>query len=95
MTLKIRGKIWRYPGVGGWHFFTVGKRISSRIRALTKGQTGGFGSIRVRAQIGKTEWITSIFPTRDGKYLLPIKGTIRLAEGIRSGDAVIARLELP
>lgn len=95
MRLKIRGKIWRYPGVGGWHFFTVGKRISSRIKSLMKGQIRGFGSIRVRAQIGKTEWNTSIFPTKEGTYLLPVKVTVRKKEGIDTDDAVVVRLELP
>jgi len=95
MTLKVKGKIWRYPGVGGWHFFTVGKRISSRIKALMKGQLRGFGSIRVKARIGKTEWRTSVFPTKEGTYVLPVKASVRRNEGIDDGEVVVVRLELP
>ncbi len=94
MTLKVKGKIWRYDGVGGWHFFTIGKRTSSRIKTLMKGQLRGFGSIRVRARIGKTEWSTSIFPTKEGTYLLPVKAPVRRNEGIDDGDVVVVRLEL-
>jgi hypothetical protein len=94
MTLKVRGKIWKYPGPRGWHFFTVGKRISSRIKALMKGQTSGFGSIRVKARIGKTEWSTSIFPTKEGTYVLPVKANVRQKEGLDTGDVVVVRLEL-
>lgn len=95
MVLRIKGKIWRYPGFGGWHFFTVGKRMSARIKALTKSRVGGFGSVRVKAQIGKTEWRTSIFPTKSGTFDLPVKANVREREGIESGDVVVVRLELP
>jgi len=95
MTLRVKGTIWRYPGVGGWHFFTIGKRMSSRIKSLMKGQIRGFGSIRVKAQIGKTGWNTSIFPTKEGTYLLPVKANVRQKEGIETGDSVAVRLTLP
>jgi hypothetical protein len=60
-----------------------------------KSQIRGFGSIRVRAQIGKTGWSTSIFPVKDGTYLLPVKATVRQKEGIEIGDSVSVRLTLP
>ncbi len=95
MTLRIKGTIWKYPGLGGWFFFTMGKRISSRIKTLMKGQVRGFGSIRVKARIRKSEWSTSIFPTKEGTYLLPVKASVRHNEGIVDGDVVVVRLELP
>ena len=95
MTLKVRGKIWKYPGVGGWHFLTLGKGTSSRIKTLMKSQIRGFGSIRVKAQIGKTEWNTSIFPTKEGTYVLPVKAVVRQREGIEAGDSIVIRLRLP
>ncbi|MGB2867852.1 MAG: DUF1905 domain-containing protein [Bacteroidota bacterium] len=94
MTLKVKGKVWKYPEFGGWHFFTLGKRVSSRIKALMKGQIRGFGSIRVKARIGDSEWRTSIFPTKTGTYLLPVKASVRHKEGIDTGDVVVVRLEL-
>ena len=94
MTLKVRGKIWKYPGVGGWHFLTLGKGTSSRIKTLMKGHIRGFGSIRVKAQIGKTKWNTSIFPTKEGTYVLPVKANVRQKEEIDAGDVVVVRLKL-
>ena len=94
MTLKVKGKIWLYPGFGGWHFFTLGKRVSSRIKSLMKGQLRGFGSVRAKARIGRTEWHTSIFPTKEGTYLLPVKASVRQKEGIEKGDLVTVQLEL-
>jgi hypothetical protein len=94
MTLNLRGKIWKYPGFGGWHFFTVGRKTSTRIKSLMKNQVRGFGSIRVRAQIGKTEWKTSIFPTKEGTYLLPVKAIVRNKEAINVSDTIVVQLKL-
>ena len=95
MKTKLKGKVWKYPGFGGWYFFTVGKRVSVRIKAFMKGHTRGFGSIRVRARIGRTQWKTSIFPTKEGSYLLPVKGIVRKKEGLEEGDTVTVQLDLP
>ena len=94
MTMRVKGRIWRYPGFGGWHFFTVGKSASSRIKSLLKGQVRGFGSIRVKAHIGKTEWSTYLFPTKEGTYMLPVKAPVRQKEKIDAGDLVVVRLKV-
>ena len=60
-----------------------------------KDQIRGFGSIPVKAQIGKTEWKTSIFPTKEGTYLLPVKAIVRNKEGINIGDVLVVQLKLP
>lgn len=54
-----------------------------------KGQRRGFGSIRVEAQIGKTAWRTSVFPTKEGTYLLPVKESVRDKEGLTIGESVV------
>ena len=94
MTFTVKGKVWKYPGFGGWHFFTIGKSISGRIKKLMQGQFRGFGSIRVKSQIGKSEWRTSIFPTKEGKYILPIKADIRKKEEISIDDIIRVQLTL-
>jgi hypothetical protein len=94
MMITVRGKVWKYQGFGGWHFFTLGKTVSGRIKKLTLDSRRGFGSVRVAAQIGKTEWKTSLFPTKEGKYLLAIKSEVRKKEQIEHGDTVSVRLTL-
>jgi hypothetical protein len=49
--------------------------------------------IPVHVQIGKTEWTTSLFP-KDGRYLVPVKASIRKAEKLEEGDTVTMRLEV-
>ena len=82
-------KLWLWPGdTAAWHFVTVPKKQSEKIRSKIKVRRG-FGSVRVEAHIGNTAWNTSIFPdSKTGTYVLPIKAKIRQCEGIEVGDSV-------
>jgi len=42
----------------------------------------------LEVKIGKTAWKTSIFPAKDGTYLLPVKAQVRKAEGLFAGNRV-------
>jgi hypothetical protein len=55
--------------------------------------TYGWGMIPVNARIGKTEWQTSLFP-KDGRYIVPIKASVRIGENLEEGDKVTIRLEV-
>ena len=72
--------------------------LADDARART-GSTRGFGSIRVEARIGASEWRTSLFPEarsqkRPRGYLLPLKAAVRKAEGIEPGRPVTVRIRL-
>lgn len=87
-TFVISGKVWRYEGTGGWHFVYVSKELSQRIKDTARNKKkAGFQFVRVKATIGKTSWNTSLFPTKDGPYLLAIKADVRHKEGINEGDS--------
>ena len=58
------------------------------------GKQNGFGSVRVAVTIGSTTWKTSLFPSKEGAYLLPIKAEVRKKERIAAGDAVPLTFEL-
>jgi len=55
--------------------------------------TYGWGVIPVQVRIGKTEWQTSLFP-KDGRYLVPIKASVRKAETLEEGDEVTIWLKV-
>ena len=40
----------------------------------------------------KPEWTTSLFP-KDGRYIVPIKASVREAENLEEGDKVTVRLK--
>jgi hypothetical protein len=66
---------------------------SHDLKVISCSVTYGWGVIPVKAQIGDTEWRTSLFP-KDDLYLVPIKASVRKAEGVEEGDQVTIRLEV-
>jgi hypothetical protein len=93
---EVSGKVGLWPSAkpgGGWHYLIVGGQTAMEIRYAALGRTGGFGSIKVRATIGGTEWQTSLFPHRDsGGFIILLKAEVRRREGIAAGGRVTIRL---
>ncbi|MEO6359017.1 MAG: DUF1905 domain-containing protein, partial [Sphingomicrobium sp.] len=79
---------------GSWHFITVPDEQSLEIRAECFVSRGGFGSVKVEACVGDFTWRTSVFPQKDGTYLLPVKAEVRRRTGIAAGDEVSVQLEI-
>ena len=87
-----------------WHFVTIDGDVAEaiadaalmeRLERTGSPRQRGFGSIKVLATIGETGWATSIFPSKDsGGYLLPVKASVRKAEGIVAGDEVTVSLTI-
>ncbi len=94
-TVKMRSRLWLYPGPGGWHFITLPKKQASEIRRSYGGVRHGWGSIRVTAIIGRTTWKTSLFPdSKSNSYVLPVKVDVRKREQVGEGDTVLLKLEI-
>lgn len=85
-AFTIEGKVWRYQGESPWHFVYVPEKLSRQIRDMKR--AGKNGLVRIKATVGKTGWTTSLFPTKDGPYLIAIKADVRHKEGISDGDKV-------
>jgi len=95
LTLKVRSRLWLYPGPGGWHFITLPAKNARVINISPRGMRRGWGSMRVKATIGKTTWNTSIFPDRKSKsYVLPVKADVRKKEAIKAGDTINFSLKI-
>ena len=58
-----------------------------------EGGSRGFGSLKVSVMIGATTFKTSVFPSKETGWLLPIKASVRKAEGLTEGEAVELALE--
>jgi hypothetical protein len=92
--------LWSGEGQGSWHFLTIegdaGEAISAHeaMRRLELGSGRGFGSVKVEAQIGGTSWNTSVFPSKTLGWILPVKASVRKAEGIVAGDETELTLTL-
>ena len=99
--LTHTGPLWRWTGGSGgsWHFLTIdgaaGEALSGTALMRRMERTiGGFGSLKVTARIGDSVFRTSLFPSRQLGWLLPVKAAVRKAEGIGEGDSVEVLLEV-
>lgn len=94
MKLEFSGEIWFWRGPAPHHFITVPDEECGALEAASAFVTYGWGMIPVAAQIGATEWTTSLFP-KDGRYIVPIKASVRNAEALelvsREGSRLTSR----
>ena len=93
MIIDFKGKIFYWRGPAPFLFVAVPEKQSQDIKSVSGLVTYGWGVIPVRAQIGETEWTTSLFP-KDGRYLVPIKMSVQKAENVTVDDNVSIRLEI-
>ncbi len=94
MFFEFDAEVFRWTArTQDWYFAAVPDEISADIREVPR-MPRGFGAVRVRARIGDSRWETSIFPDSDrGTYILPLKRSVRDAEGIGSDGIVRVGLE--
>ena len=95
VIIEFDGDVFRWEARedSAWFFTSVPPELSEEIREIPRPYRG-FGSVRVRANIGGSEWTTSIFPSSDGSYVLPLKKAVRDAEGLFDRGPVTVRLEV-
>ena len=91
---------WTTPSApAAWHFVTIdgeaGEALSgTAIMRRMEGNARGFGSLKVVATIGGSTFKTSVFPSKSEGWLLPVKASVRKAEGLGEGDVVVVSLEV-
>ena len=93
MNIEFDGEIWYWRGPAPWYFVAVPAEQCQALKALSGFVTYGWGMIPAKVRIGKTEWQTSLFP-KDGRYIVPIKASVRKAEHLEEGDKVTVQLEV-
>lgn len=93
--------LWRWTGSGQgtWHFLTIGDAAGEALSATAlmrrlEGLGRGFGSLRVVATVGETTWRTSVFPSREQGWMLPVRKAVLRAEDLAEGDTVVVTLEV-
>lgn len=96
MIIEFDGEMFRWDARedAAWYFTAVPPELSADIREIPRPHRG-FGSVRVRARVGGSEWSTSIFPdSTNGSYVLPLKKMVRDAECLVDGGPVSVRLDV-
>ncbi|WP_137844588.1 DUF1905 domain-containing protein [Microbacterium sp. 2FI] len=96
MNIEFEAEVFRWDARddASWYFTSVPPELSEDIREIPRPYRG-FGSVRVRARIGGSEWATSIFPDKaSGSYVLPLKKAVRDAEALVDGGPVFVHLDI-
>lgn len=92
--IEFTAPLFRWSG-GNWFFVALPDEAADEARFEAAGMRGGFGSIKVIARVGESEWRTSLFPDKSrDTFLLPMKKQVRAAEGLHEGEDVRISLEI-
>ncbi|MFW5432293.1 MAG: DUF1905 domain-containing protein [Methylophilaceae bacterium] len=98
LSFSFTGKCWLWQAEkAAWHFITLPKEKSEEISFFNENmrvKKRGWGAVRVIATVGETEWKTSIFPQKEGAYILPIKAEVRKKEKILADNEVQVTLKI-
>lgn len=86
--------VWDARKTDVWTFVSLPAEASEEIRDFAGDLPRGFGAVKVTATIGATTWRTSIFPSKDGVYVLPLKKAVRTAEGLAVDAVATVKVEL-
>lgn len=96
----LTATLWRWAGGanangkgGDWFFASIDGAVGEALSAtalmqrLESGRRSGWGSVKVVARVGETQWRTSAFPSKAQGWMVPIKAAVRKAEGLAEGEA--------
>ncbi|MEM7666319.1 MAG: DUF1905 domain-containing protein [Pseudomonadota bacterium] len=69
--------------------------VHARLHRLEFGRQRGFGSVKLTARIGETEWNTSVFPqAKQTEWVLLVSKKVMHSEHLGEGDEVTVKLKL-
>jgi hypothetical protein len=80
---SFRGKLFRYPGPGGWHFIALPEKHAPLA-------THAWGRTPVVAVVDGQEWKTSVWRGKDGRTLLAVPKRVRGTKA--DGDTMVVKL---
>jgi hypothetical protein len=95
--VTFESPLWRWDArrSDSWMFVSLPAEASDEIRDRASEPRRGFGSVKVRATVGGSSWLTSIFPGEGGgPYVLPVKRAVRTVEGLDVGDTVTVTVDV-
>ena len=101
--MRHAGRLWRWTtpaAPAAWHFVMIDGEAGEALlaialmRRLEGGRRPGWGSLKVMVSVGESRWSTSVFPSKETGWMLPLKASVRKAEALAEGNQVSLELEL-
>ena len=90
---QVTGKVFEWRGPSPFYFVEINSMTSVEIQSESKEFSYGWGVIPVTAKIGSTDFTTAIIP-KDGKYLFPLKDSVRSKEKLEMDSKVLINFNL-
>lgn len=95
-SIELTAPLGRWRGERGtYHLVTITGEEAEALQAheamhkLEFGARRGFGSVKVTARIGDTEWTTSVFPqNKRSEWVLLVSKKVMRLEDLAEGDPV-------
>jgi hypothetical protein len=91
VKMNFTNELIEWRGPSPFYFVAVPEPIGAEIKATANLVSYGWGVIPVTAQVGETNFTTSLIP-RNSIYLVPIKNVVRLGESLEVGQPVSIEL---
>ena len=91
MEIAVEAELVAWRGPSPYVWLRLPDEACDAVRVSAAQASYGWGAVPVQVQLGATRWETSLMP-RDGGYLLPVKDSVRRAEGVSVGDTVTVAL---
>lgn len=92
MEFTFTGSVIEWRGPAPYFFLTVPPEDSEDLKEAARGQEY-WGQVAVAVRINDVDFTTALFP-KDGRYLVPLRLTVRRAAGIEVDDELLATLSL-
>ncbi len=91
--LAFAAAIIEWRGPPPYLFAPVPDHLVGEVHYAAREASYGWGMVPVTAQIGATEFTTSLF-RRGGTYMLPIKVAVQRAEDLGLGDRIAVAMQI-
>jgi len=91
--LTFEANIIEWRGPPPYLFATIPDHLVGEVHYAAREASYGWGMVPVIAQIGGTEFTTSLF-RRGDTYVLPITVAVQRAEGLGLGDRIAVTMEV-
>ncbi|MFN2098761.1 DUF1905 domain-containing protein [Altererythrobacter sp. MF3-039] len=101
-SLTYTARLARWQGDRGtYHLVSITGNVAEqiamheRLHRLEYGSQRGFGSVKVMARIGDTEWKSSVFPqNKKTEWILLVSKKVMRSEDLAEADQIEVELEL-
>lgn len=89
--IAFSGEVVEWRGPAPFLFVPIAEEHVAELRFAAREASYGWGCVPVKARIGETEFVTSLFP-RGETYFLPVKVAVQRAEQVSVGDRINAAI---